>query len=304
MSADFHKRAKTKLEATSAGKFFHSNREKLLPSFDIGANTADGAEPEHGNSELSLGVLLGEGAFCQVNEIASIALNRTSTDGVSVDGGYVINFDDEKFVFIPQPEPIPDDHTSPVEDDALEDESGFPVQLFRNETEMREYMSKNYTRKDDDGEHARYALKRVKATNSQKHMEIGLIDTSIEARFLASISHPNIIKMRGIAGEPLTPSFGIVMDRLYMTLEDQMDHWTEEKKNSAQGGFCGCFQSVDAITTSVLLCSAITVACDLSCALRYLHDNNLVYRDIKPENAGFDVRGDIKVRLIQRCDRY
>lgn len=37
---DFNKRAKAKLEAASAGKFFQSNSARLLPSFDRGATHA------------------------------------------------------------------------------------------------------------------------------------------------------------------------------------------------------------------------------------------------------------------------
>mmetsp|Transcript_11339 Transcript_11339/g.20148 ORF Transcript_11339/g.20148 Transcript_11339/m.20148 type:complete len:222 (-) Transcript_11339:69-734(-) len=65
---------------------------------------------------------------------------------------------------------------------------------------------------------------------------------------------------------------------------------------ATSSGLCGClFGSVDSATKSALVFSAITVAYDLACALRYIHSNNLVYRDVKPENAGFDVRGDIKL---------
>eukprot|EP00536_Pseudo-nitzschia_multiseries_P005103 jgi/Psemu1/189809/e_gw1.93.84.1 len=34
---------------------------------------------------------------------------------------------------------------------------------------------------------------------------------------------------------------------------------------------------------------------DLSQAFAYMHELGLVYRDIKPQNIGFDVRGDVKV---------
>ena len=89
-------------------------------------------------------------------------------------------------------------------------------------------------------------------------------------------SHPNIIKMRGLAGEPLSSNFGIVLDRLYGTLEDKMDKWTEEKKGT-KSGMCGClFGSVDANARSMLMVQAITVAYDLSCALRYIHDQKWV----------------------------
>lgn len=104
------------------------------------------------------------------------------------------------------------------------------------------------------------------------------------------------VKIRGVAGDPLTQNFGLVLDRLYMTLEDKMDYWTDERKAASGGGLCGClFGSNDSDEKEKIVFSAMTVAYDLACALRYIHSNNLVYRDIKPENAGFDVRGDIKL---------
>jgi serine/threonine protein kinase len=39
----------------------------------------------------------------------------------------------------------------------------------------------------------------------------------------------------------------------------------------------------------------LKVAFDISAALKFLHSKSIIYRDLKPENLGFDVRGDIKL---------
>ena len=107
------------------------------------------------------------------------------------------------------------------------DEADFPT-IFQDKNAIREYMSENCMRDTDNddnnrnnssgGQAARYALKQLKTPDTQKQLERGLIDISLEAKFLACLNHSNIIKMRGVAGKPLSPKFGIVLDRLYMTL--------------------------------------------------------------------------------------
>ncbi|KAL7527620.1 hypothetical protein ACHAXR_005226 [Thalassiosira sp. AJA248-18] len=315
LTDDFKKRAKAKLEAASAGKFFQSNSARLLPSFDrsCGATTSDGVGDSN-RDELTLGVLLGEGAFCYVKEITAIVLkhepNSTDNDGSHTTGNN--NGNGESL-------------TQPKQKQGRTDEAEFPVNLFNNKSEIRHYMSENYMREgESEKNQARYALKHLKPTNAKKQLEQGLVDISMEAQFLSYLAHPNIvrplftqnfqfnptfaeiqhsivrfnfqIKMRGVAGEPLTPNYGLVLDRLYETLENRMDAWSAEIKMATGGGLCGClFGSVDVATKKNRVFSAITVAYDMACALRYIHSQNLVYRDIKPENAGFDVRGDIKL---------
>ena len=153
------------------------------------------------------------------------------------------------------------------------DEAGFPTNLFQSKDELRKYMSENFMRRDDDDpkEHPRYALKQVRMT-TLKQVEQGIIDLSLEAKFLSCMNHPNIIKIRGVAGDPLSPNFGIVLDRLYMTLKEQMDVWTAEKKAANDTGLCAClFGTVDTQAIASLVLSATTVAYDLSCALRHIH---------------------------------
>jgi hypothetical protein len=110
-------------------------------------------------------------------------------------------------------------------------EADFPTNLFQSKDDIRKYMSKNFMRKDDDGprEHPQYALKQVRMT-SLKQVQQGIINLSLEAKFLSCMNHPNIIKIRGVAGDPLSPNFGLVLDQLYMTLKEQMDVWAAERK--------------------------------------------------------------------------
>jgi serine/threonine protein kinase len=77
---------------------------------------------------------------------------------------------------------------------------------------------------------ARYAVKRVKHTVPAIMKEDAAIDLASEAKFLASLSHPNIIKLRAIVGVPGHPEFLMVMDRLYSTMEDNMVPWKKAEK--------------------------------------------------------------------------
>ena len=41
----------------------------------------------------------------------------------------------------------------------------------------------------------------------------------------------------------------------------------------------------------------VDVGLQISSALMYLHGKNIMFRDLKPQNVGFDVRGDGKCRI-------
>jgi serine/threonine protein kinase len=102
---------------------------------------------------------------------------------------------------------------------------------------------------------------------------------------------PPKVKLRGIAKGPLcAPGFFIVLDRLHGTLDERLKAW---RRLADRHG--GCIRQLCSRTSrdalQYLLIERMTIAYDLAAAFFYLHEHRLVYRDIKPENIGFDIRG-------------
>jgi serine/threonine protein kinase len=152
-------------------------------------------------------------------------------------------------------------------------------------TAARAFMAKHSLRDGD----ARYAIKRLKPDLSDKEKLAGAKDLAIEAKFLAVVSHPNIIKMRGTAAtDSLRYDFFIILDRLFETLDERIDDWAEQEKQFV--GCCGGMWGADKEMLTSLQLERITALYDVSKAMAYLHENNIAYRDMKPENLGFDVR--------------
>lgn len=114
---------------------------------------------------------------------------------------------------------------------------------------------------------------------------IGVEDLVHETAMLASLDHPNIIKLHGRAGGCVSNSFRlsegyfILLDRLKDTLDDRIGRWkkTLDYKRAPP--------NLSQIKTAVSLADAIS----------HLHSRRIVFRDLKPANVGFDGAGVLKL---------
>jgi serine/threonine protein kinase len=152
----------------------------------------------------------------------------------------------------------------------------------------RDRMASNTHRKGV----ARYAIKRLRRNLDKELMVDAAIDLACEAMFLQSISHSNIIRLRGTVGTPGTPQFALMLDRLTCTLEGKIGEWRARQDRSS--GFLGRFGR-DKNAIAALIAEQFTAALDLARALRHLHGRKIIYRDLKTDNVGFDVRGYVQL---------
>jgi len=249
-------------------------------------------------TELAKGNLLGEGGFSFVHEIRSINLLDSNTavkeETSDNDDGSIQEEDDDNFA----------------------------------SSATRLYMSQNTVR---DGQ-SRYAIKILRndfdtqppppnlgSTMTDREYAIkkkcrGMLDLAIEAEYLQKISHPNIIKMRGLSSIKMESDSFLVLDRLYATLEETIrSTWSVHQdeinkassKNILKAIFCSKqhrqSRELQQQDLQLLFLERLKVAYDIASAIRFLHGKRLIYRDVKSENIGFDVRGDVKIFDFGLC---
>ncbi len=114
-----------------------------------------------------------------------------------------------------------------------------------------------------------YAIKRLKPGlyfhQSNLHFAQGIIDLAMEAKYLSALQHPHIIGIRAIAdSDDASEDFFIILDRLVITLEDQITTW----QNSLD---CRNAFGRKKINSSELFCEKLVIGHDICSALAYLH---------------------------------
>jgi serine/threonine protein kinase len=262
-----------KAQKSCQRKFAHS------PSSDVAyAKLAHMAQFDY-DYEVQVGEVLGQGQFGVVSEVKAILMRRQS-------------------------------------------HSDYDQQMFdREQVRERELVASRTVRREGSrGEgDSRYAVKvlRKQQCCDKLHFYNAYRDMAIEIHLLAALDHRHILKLRGISSAQNTKNGGggndgygscapaalfLLTDKLYGTLKDKYADWRimHKKLSKRLSGFKKIVGGSKAAAELKerkrhLLEARLRVLRDAASAIQYMHQRGIIQRDLKPDNVGFDVRGDVKI---------
>lgn len=150
--------------------------------------------------------------------------------------------------------------------------------------------------KDKEKERS-YAIKELNEA-SLKDVETfvnGVVDLAMEAKWLSSIQHQNIISLHGVSVEdPCSRKYFIIIDQLDDILASRIQTW---KKRKPSGGRSKVLTSRRE-KRKILWGEQMMAAYGVASALEYLHSQSVMHRDLKPDDVGFNMLG---ARALETC---
>jgi serine/threonine protein kinase len=217
--------------------------------------------------EVRFGKILGLGAFGVVREVKDVDLLDESRYSINTSKTSECTHSSEKI------------HSDPQFDS---DEIVIPeCGVFNDSLFSRNDLAALCTR---NGE-SRYAVKYLMTEDASAEQQArARIDLGIEIRYLRALSHPNIIKIRGLlkTQQLFDPKLFFLMDRLYGTLHDKIGKW-KESVEIKDFHFMRCLlkpfrhpKNYDA--NRDFMKERLFIAYDIASALTYMHHNKVIHR--------------------------
>ena len=265
--------------------------------------------PQFSINELTLGKVLQRGKCSVVKEICGMHCNdKGSNDNEKPQDNVESSFDDVKKTTSDESTTLCDMKEQKAQDKSfiaehcLREEDGGPRYVLKVSRRYllqwcRRALFILYNNSSHTLVHS-YNIQQLSPEKAKDHniFTQGLVDMAIETMILSQISHPHILQLRAISNNQdiLSPKFFFIIDKLIDTLDQRILKWKSISKSA--NNIVNKLTNKSNSKLNTLLEIKLSYAYDLMGAIEYLHSNSnthIVFRNLKPENVGFNVRDDI-----------
>eukprot|EP00554_Chaetoceros_debilis_P007525 CAMPEP_0194075976 /NCGR_PEP_ID=MMETSP0149-20130528/2855_1 /TAXON_ID=122233 /ORGANISM="Chaetoceros debilis, Strain MM31A-1" /LENGTH=522 /DNA_ID=CAMNT_0038756593 /DNA_START=833 /DNA_END=2401 /DNA_ORIENTATION=+ len=158
----------------------------------------------------------------------------------------------------------------------------------------------------------KYCVKFLKPSilSDRRKFARGIADLAIEAHFLSTLNHPHILKIRGVAKgiklfQPTLPKltqtpgieggFFLILDKLHDTMDNKINNEWKADSEKYNSFIYKTTHDLRGAKRKAIKLIRVTIAIHLAEAMQYIHAQNICYRDLKPDNIGFDAEGNVKL---------